>query len=148
MRLLFIVLADYILCRYTGPLTVHVQEPDTFGRHVVQIEGKEEVQSIELPLQTKPYKRLKRKKTRIQNGDEVSRLLMSFSSYCAPPQIDLDTSTAVDAAGNESQLLWFTLDNEMALIRRVDLHADEYSWQLALKYERHVGVQVRWNFFD
>ena len=111
---MFALFAPNTLRRYTGPLTVHVQEPDTFGRHVVQVEGKEEVQSIEMPLQTKPYKRLKRKKTRIQNGDEVKQFVVLFFCISYTPRrstwihraLSMRLEMKVNCCGLHSTMRW------------------------------------------
>jgi hypothetical protein len=42
--------------------------------------------------------------------------------------------------------LWLRVDPDMLLLRRVELTADEYVWQFALRYERDI-VLIRVQLF-
>jgi transcription initiation factor TFIID subunit 2 len=105
--------------KYTGPLSLTIQELDGSFSHTIQIE--ENTTRYDLPCHSK-LRRNKKKKIPLSNGEEVD---IDLSQY--------DTDTAV---------LWIRIDPDMKLLREIKFDQPDHHWQNQLKYERDVISQL------
>jgi transcription initiation factor TFIID subunit 2 len=105
--------------KYTGPLSLTIQELDGSFTHTIQIE--ENTTRFDLACHSK-LRRNKKKKIPLSNGEEVD---IDLSQY------DTDTS-----------ILWIRIDPDIRLLREIKFEQPDHHWQNQLKYERDVISQI------
>lgn len=106
--------------KYTGPITITVQELDGSFSHQILIEDNL-ISKFDVSCHSKGKKN-KKKKIPLITGEEV----------------DIDTSQN----DSDSPVLWIRADPDLKLIREVRFEQPDHQWQNQLRYERDIVAQL------
>lgn len=106
-------------CKFTGSMSVVVQEFDGCFSHNIQVEDALSVQ--ELPCHSK-IRKSKKRKVPLSHGEEV----------------DVDVSSL----DNEVPVLWVKVDPDMQWIRQISMQQSDTVCQCVLKYDRDAVAQL------
>ena len=106
--------------KYSGPVTITIQEIDGSFAHNLQIEDNL-CTKFEIQCHSKGKKN-KKKKIPLMTGEEV----------------DIDTSQM----DSDSPILWIRIDTELRIIREIKFEQPDHHWQNQLKHEKDICAQM------